>query len=72
MTNEQLRAALADGRVHTAVDLAPRFGVTCREIRHRAGELRAALAGRPVDEVWTSDGAGFQLRERRRRPRVPA
>lgn len=72
MTNQQLRAALADGRVHPAADLAPKLGVSCNEIRRRAGALRGSLAGQPVDEVWTSAGAAYRLRERRRRPRASA
>lgn len=72
MDNDQLRAVLADGRVHTNAELAPQFGVTFREVRRRVGELRAAPTGRPVDDVWTGDGDGYQARERRQRPRNPA
>jgi hypothetical protein len=66
MTNDQLRAALADGSVHTKAELAPQFGVTFREIRRRVCELRSAPAGPTIEDVWTSAGAGYQLRTRTR------
>lgn len=64
MTNDQLRAVLADGYVHTKAELAPQFGVTMREIRARVCELRSAPAGPTIEDVWTSAGAGYQLRTR--------
>ena len=70
MTNQQLRAALADGRVHSCRDLAPHFGVSVREIRHRATALRNASAGPLIEDVWTSGGAGYRMRDRPARPRV--